>query len=225
MSRRKPTRTQKTITNINRYIQRIADTFGQFSGEYEQVTRELHRVDEEGNPLFELRTNKAGVVQIANTKANRKHHAVIRGIKNRQKPINILSRKYKNLPPPPIDDQAEQPRTFTQWYAESMKEFQDLYDEIYNYLIPACDELGIYHDEPKAYYINHELKMEKWKEVFESGARDYASVKEFLNAMKEQRQNMSRQGNSYVDNRSGEVMTQTNDDYPSFAEQWTDIEY
>lgn len=216
--RRKPSRTQKTINNINSYIRRVAQTFGQFSDEYEQVTRELHGYG------FELRTNTAGVIQLANTKTNRRQHQTIRAIKNRQKPINIMARKYKNLPPP-FDENEPQPRTFMQWYAESAKEFKDLYDEVYNYLIPACDELGLAHDDTRTYLLSEAARLEKWKDVFESGAKDFATVLDFLNDRLEQRKNTGSGNASYTDTRTGEVMTQTNEDFDDFASGWTDIEY
>lgn len=217
MARARPTKTQKTVNNINRYIKRIAQTFGQFSEEYEQVTRELH------GHGFELRTDKSGVIQLANTKSNRRQHQTIRAIKNRQKPINILARKYRNLPPPPTAEGETQSRSFIQWYAESMKDFKDLYDEVYNYLIPSCDELGISHGNTIDYIISESARREKWEQVFESGARDYESAKEFLKDIIEKRKQSVN--SMYEDTRTGEVVTQTNEDFEDFAQGWTDIEY
>lgn len=219
MARHKPTRTQKTINNINAYIRRVAQTFGQFSEEYEQVTRELH------GHGFEMRSNSAGVIQLANTKANRRQHQTIRAIKNRQKPINIMARKYKNLPPPPVDENEPQPRTFTQWYAESMKDFKDIYDEVYHYLFESAGALGVTLEYDARYYMfNTAARMEKWQEVFESGARDFSGVKAFLDDLLEK--NTQPDGHStYTDTRTGEVMTQTNDDYENLMEGWTDIKY
>lgn len=84
--KRKRTATAKNIDAINRYLQNIADIWTIYSNEYEKATAKVKD--------FDIRTNKNGVIQIKNTKENRKKHQKIRAIKNTTKSKNIIQRKY-----------------------------------------------------------------------------------------------------------------------------------
>lgn len=86
LKKRKRTATAKNIDAINRYLQNIADIWTIYSNEYEKATAKVKD--------FDIRTNKNGVIQIKNTKSNRKKHQKIRALKNTTKSKNIILRKY-----------------------------------------------------------------------------------------------------------------------------------
>lgn len=82
----KRTATAKNIDAINRYLRNIADIWSIYSNEYEKATAKVKD--------FDIRTNKNGVIQIKNTKENRKKHQKVRALKNTIKSKNIIKRKY-----------------------------------------------------------------------------------------------------------------------------------
>lgn len=86
LKKRKRTATTKNIDAINRYLQNIADIWTIYSNEYEKATAKVKD--------FDIRTNKNGVIQIKNTKENRKKHQKIRALRNTTKSKNIIQRNY-----------------------------------------------------------------------------------------------------------------------------------
>ena len=94
MAKKKITATQRNITNINNYINKVGKMFGENSPEYERIANAI------GD--FETYENKkTGFVQIKNTKENRKMHQKVRAIMKNRAPYAALKRKFvqtvKNL--------------------------------------------------------------------------------------------------------------------------------
>ena len=203
--RKKPTATQRNITNINSYIKRVATTFGTNSQEYMNAVIQLKD--------FDTYSNYENVIQIRNTKKNRKQHQKIRAIKNRQKPIKILMRKYEKAYKE--SNKKESVNSFARWYAELSTQFTSLYDEIYNYLIPACETAGIAMDDTQIHecFVNEPFKLSQWQKVFELGAKDYETLSEYLS---------QETVNGYTDKYTGESYRYENvdfeglDDYDEF---------
>lgn len=111
----KRTATSKNIDAINRYLQNIADVWTIYSNEYEKATAKVKD--------FDIRTNKNGVIQIKNTKENRKKHQKIRAIKNTTKSKNIIQRNYN-----------KRTKGLTKKDIQAIKTFEDEYSNAYNKL-------------------------------------------------------------------------------------------
>ena len=111
----KRTATAKNIDDINRYLQNIADIWSIYSNEYEKATAKVKD--------FDIRTNKNGVIQIKNTKANRKKHQKIRAIKNTTKNKNIIQKNYK-----------KRTKNITNKDLQAIKAFEDDISNAYNKL-------------------------------------------------------------------------------------------
>ena len=196
--RRQLTATQKNINKINANLQAIAKTFGVNSKAFEVASQQIHGYD------FEL-YDKNGVVQIKNTAENRKQHQTIRAIANKRKSVSILKRKYapKNKQILGADGvgNSEKGQDFWKWYGELSAEFENLYDEIYNYLEPACEicEIAL---APGQAYQSDDYRVGKWEEVFNTIMTDTKKAKEFYDTF------------GYgIDPTTGENMTFTNEDY------------
>lgn len=83
----KRTATSKAINRINTNIKSVAATFGIDSPQYQEVTQDIFR--------YQVKTNKDGIIQIRDTKQNRKQHQSLRArAKNN---INVQARKRKEL--------------------------------------------------------------------------------------------------------------------------------
>lgn len=82
----KRTATQRHIDSINRNLQSVASTFGKYSQQYEKATQDIFQ--------FEVYTNKNGIIQIKNNKANRAKHQQIRA--RRARNTNIQRAKKKS---------------------------------------------------------------------------------------------------------------------------------
>lgn len=80
---KKRSATQRNIDSINRNLRNIAATFGTQSRQYEAATMDIFR--------FKVRTNKDGVIQLQNAKANSKYHQSIRARRNNN--LNIKKAK------------------------------------------------------------------------------------------------------------------------------------
>ena len=148
---------------------------------------------------FEL-YDKNGVVQIRNNAANRAKHQTIRSIANQRQSIQVLKRKYapKNTGGQALGNTPESENDFWKWYGELSSEFENLYDEIYNYLAPACDICSIPLDFYKA-FKDDDYRVGKWQDVFEKLLSDTKIAKEFYDTF------------GYgIDPSSGENMTFTN---------------
>ena len=202
---KKKTATQRNIDSINRYIQTVANLFGTNSAEYEAATISL-----KGFATRDKFVNGQAVIQLQNTKANRKKHQAIRAIKNKRKPVSVLKRKYEKKRREYQERAKKAGQTFDdgafyRWYAEISHEFDSLWDEIYNYLNPACDLVGTDLDMHQA-FIDTGYRMGKWETVFEKGAKNYTNLDDFFS-------NFESVNNDGVDVSTGENMTFTNDDY------------
>lgn len=81
----KRTATSRNIAAINRNIQSIAKTFGTESRMYEKAVADIMQ--------FAHYTNKAGITQIRDVKANRAKHSQIRARRNRNLNVNVTKRK------------------------------------------------------------------------------------------------------------------------------------
>ena len=83
----KQSATSKNIAAINRNIQSIANIFGTESSQYNIATADLYKYD--------LYTNKSGVIQLRNSKANRAQHQSIRARRARNIKPYVLQRKKR----------------------------------------------------------------------------------------------------------------------------------
>lgn len=88
----KRTATQKSIDNINNYINKVGSFFGVNSPEYRNITNKL--------TPFETYENKKGFTVIANNKANRKLHQKIRALNKSKPSFARQKRRYQKI----IDD-------------------------------------------------------------------------------------------------------------------------
>lgn len=82
----KRTATQRHIDSINRNIQTVANTFGKYSQQYENATQNIF--------MFDVYTNKNGIIQLKNNKANRAKHQQIRA--RRKRNVNLYWAKKKS---------------------------------------------------------------------------------------------------------------------------------
>lgn len=83
----KRTATQKSIDNINSYINKVGAFFGVNSPEYRNITNKL--------APFETYENKKGFTVIANNKANRKLHQKIRALNKNKPSFARQKRRYQ----------------------------------------------------------------------------------------------------------------------------------
>lgn len=83
----KRTATQKSIDNINSYINKVGSFFGKNSPEYRNITNKL--------TSFETYENKKGFTVIANNKANRKLHQKIRALNSSKPSFARQKRRYQ----------------------------------------------------------------------------------------------------------------------------------
>lgn len=202
---KKISKTALNIRSINSYIQTVARLFGANSAEYEAVTIPL-----KGFAIRDIYVNGQSVIQLRNTKENRKKHQSIRAIKNKRKPAAVLKRKYEKKR---REYQSQMQKAnlhfdagaFYKWYAEIRHEFDGLWDEIYNYLDPSCDLVGIDLDKHQA-FANESYRMNRWETVYEKGGKNYVNLDDFFS-------NFESVNESGVDESSGENMTFTNGDY------------
>lgn len=83
----KRTATQKSIDNINSYINKVGSFFGKNSPEYRNITNKL--------TPFETYESKKGFTVIANNKANRKLHQKIRALNKNKPSFARQKRRYQ----------------------------------------------------------------------------------------------------------------------------------
>lgn len=114
----KQTATAKNIDAINRYLQNIADIWSIYSNEYEKATAKIKD--------FDIRTNKNGVIQIKNTKENRKKHQKIRAIKNTTRSKNIIQRNYNKRTKGLTKKDVQAIKTFEDDYSNAYKKLKEL---------------------------------------------------------------------------------------------------
>lgn len=89
----KRTATQKHIDNINSYIKKVGSFFGTNSPEYRAITNQLTAFDT-------VNYKNSDVIQIRNTKANRKQHQKIRALDKNKPSFARQKRRYQKI----IDD-------------------------------------------------------------------------------------------------------------------------
>lgn len=114
----KKSATAKNIDAINRYLQNVADIWTIYSNEYENATAKVKD--------FDIRTNKNGVIQIKNTKANRKKHQKIRALKNTIKSKNIIQRNYNKRTKGLTKKDIKAIKTFEDDYSNAYKKLKEL---------------------------------------------------------------------------------------------------
>ena len=133
--KRKSTPTQRNIAAINRYVSKIADTFGTVSRQYEEATAALYQ--------FDIRTNKHGVIQVRNTAANRKKHSTIRSIKNRRPKVQRLVKESEKAMAK-YNAKVRKKETFTsiKAFEKAQKETADKENAIYD-MYEIANSLGI----------------------------------------------------------------------------------
>ncbi|MCQ2088082.1 MAG: hypothetical protein MJZ37_08500 [Bacilli bacterium] len=138
MARQRRTRTQQNIDTINKYIARVADTFGLGSGQYMEAKNLLRG--------YETRESKRGILQIRDIDVNRKKSQALAALKKKTKQNRVAKmlkrdrKAYSDQTGIPEDDIFE----------EDFKEFQRMQND-YNNLIDACyklwedlEDVGIY---------------------------------------------------------------------------------
>ena len=194
--------TQKNIDKINRNLQSIANTFGTESKPYEIAAQKLFLG---GFKTYDKLVNGVRVIQMQNTKENRKQHQKIRKIAKERQSISQLKRKYapkgiipEEPEPEPGGDEPEEPKeTFLQWYSRISSNFMDALDEIYA-LQDSLEFLSIPYDSNKIFY-DEDYQMQLWEQVYDKLISDTAAAKAFYDKM-----------GFGVDEESGEVVTATN---------------
>lgn len=133
--KRKSTPTQRNIAAINRYVSKIADTFGTVSRQYEEATAALYQ--------FDIRTNKHGVIQVRNTAANRKKHATIRSIKNRRPKVQrLVKESEKAMEKYNAKVRKKEKFTSIKAFEKAQKETEDKENAIYD-MYEIANSLGI----------------------------------------------------------------------------------
>lgn len=131
--KRKRTATAKNIDAINRYLQNIADIWTIYSNEYEKATAKVKD--------FDIRTNKNGVIQIKNTKENRKKHQKIRAIKNTRKSKNIIQRNYNKRTKGLTKKDIQSIKTFEDDMSNAYKKLKELQEKYEIDITPYLDRL------------------------------------------------------------------------------------
>ena len=129
----KRTATAKNIDAINRYLRNIADIWSIYSNEYEKATSKVKD--------FDIRTNKNGVIQIKNTKENRKKHQKIRAIKNTRKSKNIIQRNYNKRTKGLTKKDIKAIKTFEDDYSNAYKKLKELQEKYSLDITPYLDRL------------------------------------------------------------------------------------
>lgn len=133
--KRKSTPTQRNIAAINRYVSKIADTFGTVSRQYEEATAALYQ--------FDIRTNKHGVIQVRNTAANRKKHSTIRSIKNRRPKVQrLVKESEKAMEKYNAKVRKKEKFTSIKAFEKAQKETEDKENAIYD-MYEIANSLGI----------------------------------------------------------------------------------
>lgn len=178
----KRTKTAKNIDAINRYLQNIADIWTIYSNEYEKATAKVKD--------FDIRTNKNGVIQIKNTKENRKKHQKIRTLKNTTKSKNIIQRNYN-----------KRTKGLTKKDIQAIKTFEDEYSNAYNKL----KELEAKFDLDITPYLERLKRGEDTHEIIVDALLEVEAKKELQNAGYEKR-NTIETDYGIIDADTGEIL-------------------
>lgn len=143
----KRTATMKAIDNINSYIRDVASVYGKNSQEYEDITNAVADYD--------LRTNKNGVLQVRNTKENRKAHNQLRAQARKAHKARTSSR-YRKARKEFRDTAKKQLHSMQKAFSEASSELYSLRD--------LCEQFNIEWDYLKG-YRDRDYVESKWKEV------------------------------------------------------------
>lgn len=129
----KKSATAKNIDTINRYLQNVADIWTIYSNEYEKATAKVKD--------FDIRTNKNGVIQIKNTKENRKKHQKIRALRNTTKSKNIIQRNYNKRTKGLNKKDIRTIKTFEDDVSNAYKKLKELQEKYELDITPYLDRL------------------------------------------------------------------------------------
>lgn len=197
--KRKSTPTQRNIAAINRYVSKIADTFGTVSRQYEEATASLYQ--------FDIRTNNHGVIQVRNTEANRKKHSTIRSIKNRRSKVQrLVKESEKAMKKYNARVRKKEKFTSIKAFEKAQKETEDKKEAIYD-LEKIANALGIEYSiynafRDEGYYDDKRLEITQLL---------YEQVEE--NVSRETILNITPDGNVQVlDKETGEVLYEYGED-------------
>ena len=195
--RKKPTKTQLNIKNINSYINKIGQFFGKSSPEYQYITNIIAD--------FETYENKKGYVNIQNTPENRKQHQKISSIQHGKKSFAKLVKEFEKEVADYYDDLSDaekaytDTRTFTEWF----KQWRTTWNEEEQYMVSKlADNLGVPFDY-ETWYQDYEYRRQIRRDLFEA-IKDKIRKEAF-----ERRENAA---GDTVNTQSGETYTYTNDD-------------
>ena len=199
--RKKTTVTQKNINKINANIRRLAEVFGTDSEPYQETVRRLHGT---GLKIYD----KKGVIQVKNTKENRRKNKTISKIVKERKSVNIYKRHYPTLDE--ISDYFDdgdipfEEGGFYKWYSKIETEFNDLVEEVYT-LADASEEVGITFGNDLMYlaFKDETFRHESWENVYNK----------LLFETKDFNKDFYEKFGFAVDPSTGEYMTYTNEDY------------
>lgn len=193
----KRTATMKNIDSINNNLKQIASIFGVGSRQWEAATADIFR--------FQVYTNKNGILQIKNNKANRQQHQTIRARKKQN--LNIRKAKQEALARMNKynkDKRSKQKFTSLKAFEQRMKDLEDKAAEIYE-VESAAQELGLDYDAYQAfkdpdYLANKAAEVRAMQLNEEAYANDGAERANFTVAYDEE-------GNTIVVNEdTGEVV-------------------
>lgn len=163
----KRTATQRNIANINAYIKDVVNIYGKGSQQYEDITNAIAD--------FDIYENKNGILQISNTKSNRKYHATIRALRNKTRRIRSGQRWRKA--------RAESKRNPVQFKMRQRikKSFIELLQEVYD-LIEKLEEV----DAPEANEL-YELRYFTARNMYEGDYDGYNYYKDIYEQRKAER--------------------------------------
>lgn len=178
----KKSATAKNIDAINRYLQNIADIWTIYSNEYEKATAKVKD--------FDIRTNKNGVIQIKNTKKNRKQHQKIRALRNTTKSKNIIQRNYN-----------KRTKGLTKKDIQAIKTFEDDYSNAYKKL----KELQEKYELDITPYLERLRKGENTSEIIYDAMQEVEMKKEYQNSGYEKR-NTIETDYGIIDADTGELI-------------------
>lgn len=175
----KMTATGRNIANINSFIRDVANVYGKGSQQYEDITNSIAD--------FDIYENKNGVLQISNSKENRRYHQKIRAIKNRARRTRAGQRWKKAL-----RESRTQRAAFRQ-YHKLKKDFNELMADIYK-VVDEFEKL-----------TGMSIELEKWK-MF-SNPDVYAYYKERVEELKREREYIREQYAESVGIDTGDEFT------------------
>lgn len=144
----KRTATQKAIDNINSYIKDVANVYGKNSQEYEDVTNAIADYD--------IYTNNKGIIQVSNSKANRKAGGA--ALRTQAKQFSKARKSYRHT-----TARRQYQDTAKKQLHEMQKAFADTSSELYS-LRDLCEQYNIEWDYLKG-YRDKEYVNSKWQEV------------------------------------------------------------